>query len=58
MDRIREWLFPAAIAAAWVATTAHVLARLGETHATVAAQQQRLEPASEQPARAPALAKR
>jgi hypothetical protein len=50
MNRIRDWLFPIAVALAWVVTTGHVLGRLGEVHATVAAQQQRQQPATEQPA--------
>jgi hypothetical protein len=59
MERIRDWLFPIAVALTWLGTTAHVLARLGEAHATVAAQQQRQEPATEQPASdTPALARR
>ncbi len=40
MARIRYWLFPLALIAAWVATSAHVLARLAELHGTLAQHQQ------------------
>jgi len=43
MERIRSWLFPVALVLGWLAASAHVLARLGELHSTLAAQQQPAE---------------
>ncbi len=48
MERIRMWLFPVALVLAWLAASAHVLARLGDLHVTLAGQQQ--PPEVEQPA--------
>jgi hypothetical protein len=39
VERIRAWLFPIALVLGWLAASAHVLARLGELHATLAARQ-------------------
>ena len=49
MDRIRSWLFPIALALAWLAASAHVLARLGDLHETLA--QNQAPAAQEQPVR-------
>jgi len=43
MDRIRSWLFPVVLVLGWLAASAHVLARLGEMHATLASRQQPAE---------------
>ena len=57
MERIRSWLFPIVVILGWVAASAHVLARLGELHSTIVAQQGPAE--VEQPVRdAQALARR
>ena len=57
MEPIRGWLFPIVVVLGWVAASAHVLARLGELHSTLAAQQRPAE--VEQPVRdAQALARR
>jgi hypothetical protein len=57
MERIRSWLFPIVLVIAWVAAAAHVLARLGDLHATLA--EQRQPPVVEQDASdVPALARR
>jgi hypothetical protein len=47
MERIRSWLFPVALILGWLAASAHVLARLGELHSTLAAEQR--PPVVEQP---------
>lgn len=49
MERIRAWLFPVALIVAWLAASGHVLARLGQLHATLASQQGPAE--QEQPVR-------
>ena len=43
MERIRSWLFPLIVVLGWLVASAHVLARLGELHSTLAAQQQPAE---------------
>jgi hypothetical protein len=43
MERIRSWVFPLVLVVGWLAASAHVLARLGELHSTLAAQQRPAE---------------
>jgi len=43
MERIRSWLFPLIVVLGWLVASAHVLARLGELHSTLAAQQRPAE---------------
>ena len=36
MQRIPQWFFPVAMIVSWLATSAHVLTRLANLHATLA----------------------